>query len=236
MMKPPIRPRLGSVMSYVGPVIKRLREERELSQTQLAALVGTGPSAISEIEHGKRNPNAVTLMKLAEALGVEVGELFPKAQGPLQLEFEEQAGRNSQQLNEPGEDPAERRDRDEYAEALIAKWIEEGEHLEEEIKSSPDGFPLGRTFLFNLACALAETLYKEIESTRQPPKALQEVKETLDTQSTRIGKLWGQTMHPENGEMLAEFNKFAKRRAAVRDSEGGVKLIDNTDLHSKDAG
>jgi transcriptional regulator with XRE-family HTH domain len=69
-------------MDHVGHVIRQAREERELTQTQLAALVGTGPSAISEIEHGKRNPNAATLMKLARALDVEVADLFPKAWAP----------------------------------------------------------------------------------------------------------------------------------------------------------
>jgi transcriptional regulator with XRE-family HTH domain len=59
--------------------VKRLRQEREWNQTELAYHAGLAPSVISQIENGKRDPSARTLRKLAEALGVEVGDLFPKA-------------------------------------------------------------------------------------------------------------------------------------------------------------
>jgi transcriptional regulator with XRE-family HTH domain len=67
-------------MTHVGREIKRHREKQELNQTRLAALVGTGPAAISRIENGRQNPNSVTLVKLADALGVEVADFFPKVQ------------------------------------------------------------------------------------------------------------------------------------------------------------
>lgn len=70
-------------MVHVGREIRRVREECGLNQTQLAALIGTGPAAISRIENGKQSPNTETLEKIAKALKVEVGDLFPKAQGSL---------------------------------------------------------------------------------------------------------------------------------------------------------
>ncbi len=70
-------------MDHVGKMVRRLREERGLNQAQLAVSVGTGPSAISQIENGKRSPNSETLVKLARALEVEVSDLFPKVQGSL---------------------------------------------------------------------------------------------------------------------------------------------------------
>jgi transcriptional regulator with XRE-family HTH domain len=42
-----------------------------------------GGSGISQIETGTRNPSVTTLSKIAEALGVEVTDLFPKEQAPL---------------------------------------------------------------------------------------------------------------------------------------------------------
>ena len=48
-------------------------------------------SGISMIENGHRNLSTATLAKLAEALGVEVRDLFPLEQAPLP-EFEEQKG------------------------------------------------------------------------------------------------------------------------------------------------
>ena len=67
--------------------VKRLRQEREWNQTELAYHAGLAPSVISQIENGKRDPTARTLRKLAEALSVEVADLFPKkAQAPLPLD------------------------------------------------------------------------------------------------------------------------------------------------------
>ena len=70
----------------VGQVIRQMREERGWSQAKLGVLSGTGPSGISQIETGRRNPSAATLERIAKALEVEVRELFPLAQAPLPLE------------------------------------------------------------------------------------------------------------------------------------------------------
>jgi transcriptional regulator with XRE-family HTH domain len=70
----------------VGTEIRRVREAKGWSQAKLAGASDMGVSGISQIETGARNPSVVTLSKIAEALGVEVADLFPKAQSPLPLE------------------------------------------------------------------------------------------------------------------------------------------------------
>jgi transcriptional regulator with XRE-family HTH domain len=75
----------------VGREIKRLREAKGWSQTRLAAEAGMSVSGISMIENGYRNLSTTTLARLAEALGVEVRDLFPLAQAPLP-DFENKKG------------------------------------------------------------------------------------------------------------------------------------------------
>jgi transcriptional regulator with XRE-family HTH domain len=72
----------------IGDEIRRRREEQGLTGFELALKAGMAPSAISLIENGKRTPSSTSVLKLAGALGVEVGELYPKAQIPLPLEDE----------------------------------------------------------------------------------------------------------------------------------------------------
>jgi transcriptional regulator with XRE-family HTH domain len=73
-------------MNDVGKEVRRLREERGLTGAQLAARAGMAPSAISQIETGKRIPLSTSIVKIAEALELEVSELYPKkAQAPLPL-------------------------------------------------------------------------------------------------------------------------------------------------------
>lgn len=70
----------------VGQEVKRLREVRRWSQSRLAVEAQMSVSGVSMIENGHRNLSTATLAKLAQALDVEVGDLFPKAQAPLPLE------------------------------------------------------------------------------------------------------------------------------------------------------
>ncbi len=54
---------------------------------RLAEESGVDKNTISGAERGLRNPNPITMHKLAGALGVEIADLFPKAQeAPLSLE------------------------------------------------------------------------------------------------------------------------------------------------------
>jgi transcriptional regulator with XRE-family HTH domain len=71
---------MAELLEEIGHNIRRLRDERGWNQTELGFHADTSPSIISLIENGKRNPSTATLMKIARALGVEVVDLFPKAQ------------------------------------------------------------------------------------------------------------------------------------------------------------
>ena len=62
--------------------VKELREAKGWNQTVLAYHAGLSPSQVSLIETGKRNPSATTLRGIADALAVDVGDLFAKAQAP----------------------------------------------------------------------------------------------------------------------------------------------------------
>lgn len=70
----------------IGEEVRRRREELGLTGAQLAERANMAPSAVSQIETGKRSPSSNSVVKLANALGVEVGDLFPKAQVPLSFE------------------------------------------------------------------------------------------------------------------------------------------------------
>ncbi len=55
--------------------LKRLREQRVLSLTDLAQITGVNRVTINRIENGKQKPMPRTIRKLAEALRVSVEEL-----------------------------------------------------------------------------------------------------------------------------------------------------------------
>ena len=64
-------------LALLGQQIRRLREERELSQEEFAGLADIDRAYYGGIERGERNVAAINIIKIADALDVEVGELFP---------------------------------------------------------------------------------------------------------------------------------------------------------------
>ena len=70
--------------------LKRLREERGLSQVKLAARADLNPATVNQIERGMRNASPGTLRKLADALEVSLYELLeedsPKGERRSSLE------------------------------------------------------------------------------------------------------------------------------------------------------
>ncbi len=59
-----------------GTMIKRLREERALTQHKLAEKIGVSDKAVSKWETGRGYPDISLVEPLAEALGISVIELF----------------------------------------------------------------------------------------------------------------------------------------------------------------
>lgn len=60
----------------LGEGLRRIRNDRNLTQSQLAALAGVTPAAISQAETGRRGLSLDTVVPLCEALGVTVDELL----------------------------------------------------------------------------------------------------------------------------------------------------------------
>jgi transcriptional regulator with XRE-family HTH domain len=54
----------------VGENIRRIRQERHLTQRQLGEMVGASEAYIRAYESGRRNPKPSSLEKIAEALAV----------------------------------------------------------------------------------------------------------------------------------------------------------------------
>lgn len=74
MTNPPPSTRLGSAM-------RRLRQERNLSQEALADLAGLDRTFISLLERGRRGATLETAEAIATAFGLSLGELIQEMAG-----------------------------------------------------------------------------------------------------------------------------------------------------------
>ena len=72
------KPSKIAVVSYrdIGARIRTLRQQRDRTQTDLADLLGTKQTAISEVERGNRGLTVQQLVKVARALKASPNEIL----------------------------------------------------------------------------------------------------------------------------------------------------------------
>jgi len=66
----------------VGATLQRLRLARGLTLEDLSRIAGVSKSMLSQIEREKANPTIAITWRLANALGVAIGELLTASDGP----------------------------------------------------------------------------------------------------------------------------------------------------------
>lgn len=66
----------ASVLRLLGQTVREMRNERGMTQQQLADLCEMHRTFIISIEKGRQSASAITLVRLAAALGVLPAELF----------------------------------------------------------------------------------------------------------------------------------------------------------------
>lgn len=64
------------INKQLGMRIKYLRKIKKLSQEDLALEAGINKNYLSDLERGERNPTLKILEKIAQALGINLQELF----------------------------------------------------------------------------------------------------------------------------------------------------------------
>ena len=62
-------------MAYLGDNIKLYREQKRMTQAELAEYCGVKPSMVSQMESNGKVPNFLLGMKIARLLGVTAEEL-----------------------------------------------------------------------------------------------------------------------------------------------------------------
>ncbi|HRE52210.1 MAG TPA: helix-turn-helix transcriptional regulator [Flavitalea sp.] len=71
-----MNPSHQAILYALGQNIRRIRKNQGMRQMGLEALTGINHSDISRIENGQKNVELVTVIKIAEALEVDIKDLF----------------------------------------------------------------------------------------------------------------------------------------------------------------
>jgi UDP-N-acetylglucosamine 1-carboxyvinyltransferase len=79
------KPSVDQTLSHIGRLVNQLREERGITQADLAKRLGTTQSAIARIERGEQNLSTEMLAKISEALNRPIIEV---SKGALNIQVE----------------------------------------------------------------------------------------------------------------------------------------------------
>ncbi len=71
-----INPLMKNEVIQFGKKLREVRLKKNLSQGNIARILGVHRSYISGLERGRRNPSLLTVQKVAKALGVNAKELL----------------------------------------------------------------------------------------------------------------------------------------------------------------
>ncbi len=66
----------ATLLPLLGATIRQARKDQRLSQPALAARTGLNPTYIGQIELGQRNLSVLSLVRIAEALGIALASLL----------------------------------------------------------------------------------------------------------------------------------------------------------------
>lgn len=65
-------------LEYVAYAIRTIRKQKKISQMELCLRANMSQGFLTNIETGKKEPSAMTLIRIAEALGVSPRDFFPE--------------------------------------------------------------------------------------------------------------------------------------------------------------
>ena len=68
------------MLGYVAKSIRNIRNSKKLSQFELSIRADMSQSFIANIETGKKEPSAMTLIRIARALEVSPRDFFPESE------------------------------------------------------------------------------------------------------------------------------------------------------------
>lgn len=68
--------KITAVSRKIGKTVRKIREEKNMTQEELALSAGLNRAYIGYIERGERNPSTETLVKIAKALKVSPKDLI----------------------------------------------------------------------------------------------------------------------------------------------------------------
>ncbi|MFG2292404.1 short-chain fatty acyl-CoA regulator family protein [Streptomyces sp. NPDC048603] len=125
--------------TYAGARLRRLREERRMSQAELARVLGISPSYLNQMEHDSRPLTVPVLLRLTEAFGVDPGFFSERDTSRLVADLREALANEVADARVSPSDLAELATRMPAVATLLLDLGRRGQLLTERLAETTDG-------------------------------------------------------------------------------------------------
>ncbi|WP_405486415.1 short-chain fatty acyl-CoA regulator family protein [Streptomyces sp. NBC_00096] len=125
--------------TYAGTRLRRLREERRMSQAELARVLGISPSYLNQMEHDSRPLTVPVLLRLTEAFGVDPGFFSERDTSRLVADLREALAGEVAEARVSPSDLAELATRMPAVAAVLLDLGRRGQLLTERLAEAADG-------------------------------------------------------------------------------------------------
>ncbi|MFF1962234.1 short-chain fatty acyl-CoA regulator family protein [Streptomyces sp. NPDC058232] len=125
--------------TYAGARLRRLREERRMSQAELARVLAISPSYLNQMEHDSRPLTVPVLLRLTEAFGVDPGFFSERDTGRLVADLREALAGEVAEARVSPTDLAELASRMPAVAKVLLDLSRRGQVLAERIAGETDG-------------------------------------------------------------------------------------------------
>ncbi|MGW2063717.1 short-chain fatty acyl-CoA regulator family protein [Streptomyces sp. NPDC001937] len=125
--------------TYAGARLRRLREERRMSQAELARVLAISPSYLNQMEHDSRPLTVPVLLRLTEAFGVDPGFFSERDTGRLVADLREALAGEVAEARVSPTDLAELASRMPAVAKVLLDLSRRGQVLTERIAGETDG-------------------------------------------------------------------------------------------------
>ncbi|MEU9160374.1 short-chain fatty acyl-CoA regulator family protein [Streptomyces sp. NPDC048424] len=125
--------------TYAGARLRRLREERRMSQTELARVLAISPSYLNQMEHDSRPLTVPVLLRLTEAFGVDPGFFSERDTSRLVADLREALATEVAEARVSASDLAELATRMPAVASVLLDLGRRGQLLAERLAGAADG-------------------------------------------------------------------------------------------------
>lgn len=194
---------------FIGQKIRALRENKNMTQEDLAKILNTTRQSVSRYEQGKRKAGQDELFELADFFGISINYFFPTSVQKTDIQ------NIYDQLNETRQNKVYHYAEDQLEEQNKVVYF--NDHVKEESSNYPNGIPLPGGVAAGKALAYGDTSYDQV------------------TENVPEGADVALTVHGNSMEPLIKNNSiiFFKSQPVVENGEIAIVEINNNEVTCK---